>query len=72
MIEITNRDRGPVQLMVKSRNYVSGFTTQILPGRGKKQNVCLIEDEQWTDQIGLLEELKMVSTRRVNPATAKK
>ncbi len=71
MIEITNRERGPVQLMVKSGNYVSGFTTKILPGRGKKQNVYVIQDEQWTPQIGLLEDLKMISTRTV-PATAKK
>jgi len=72
MIEITNRDRGPVQLIVRSQNKVTGFTTKILPGRGRKKNVCIITDEEWTEQINTLVELKMISTRRVNPATIKK
>ncbi len=65
MIEITNRECGPVQLMVKSKNKVSGFTTKVLPGRGKKQNVYVINDEDKTDQMDLLESLKLISMRTV-------
>jgi hypothetical protein len=45
MIEIKNRGRGPVQLMVRSRRAPAAFTTLIIPGIGKGNNVRLIEDE---------------------------
>lgn len=64
MIEITNRTNGPLQLMVRSSKKARSFTTQVLLARGSNKNVIVITDEKYTDQIGLLEHLKFISTRQ--------
>jgi hypothetical protein len=60
MKEIINKDRGPLQLMVRSKNKAVGFTTQILPGKGKGNHIIFIEDEEYTDQINYLKEEKLI------------
>lgn len=66
MKEITNRTSGPIQLVVKSVNKPSGFTTLVVYGRGKGKNTVTITDEQYTHQIGFLESERMISVRNVN------
>lgn len=66
MIEITNKTSGPVQLIVRSRKMVKGFTTLIVPGRGKGHNMVPIEDELKTECIDRLESMGLISTRYIN------
>lgn len=66
MIEITNKQLCPVQLIVRSRKYARAFTTLILPGRGKGHNKVLLEDELKTEYIDRLEGLGLISTRLTN------
>jgi hypothetical protein len=66
MIEIKNKQRGPVQLLVRSKTVPRGFTTLIIPGIGKGKNVRMIEDELVTEYIERVEKSGLISTRYVS------
>jgi hypothetical protein len=66
MIEITNKQASPLQLIVRSKKKVRAFTTLIIPGRGKGHNKLIIEDEQKTEYIDRLKEWELISTRVIN------
>ncbi len=65
MIEIKNKGKSPVQLVVRSRKAPRAFTTLIIPGIGKGNNVRLIEDELTTEYIERVEKMGLISTRYV-------
>lgn len=66
MIEITNRKRHPVQILVRSKTAPKAFTTMLIPGIGKNENVVHIEDEMHTIYIDRIEkDLKWITTKRV-------
>lgn len=65
MIEIKNKQRSPVQLVVRSRKAPRAFTTLIVPGIGKGKNVRLIEDELVTEYIERVEKMGLISTKYV-------
>ena len=51
MLEITNKKRHPVQLLIRSRRASRSFTTLNLPGVGAGKNIFLLEDERSTTYI---------------------
>ena len=65
MIEIRNKGRSPVQLVVRSRKAPRAFTTLIVPGIGNGKNVVLIEDELWTNVIDRVEKMGLITTKRI-------
>lgn len=65
MIEIKNKGRSPVQILVRSRNAPRAFTTLIIPGIGKGKNVRLIQDELATEYIERVAKMGLISTRYV-------
>ena len=65
MIEIKNKQKSPVQLIVRSRTAPRAFTTLIIPGIGKGKNIRLIDDEQTTDIIERVEKMGLISTRYI-------
>jgi len=65
MIEIKNKSKSPVQLVVRSRKAPRAFTTLIIPGIGKGKNVRLIEDELKTEYIDRVENMGLISTRYI-------
>lgn len=65
MIEIKNKGKSPVQLVVRSRKAPRAFTTLIIPGIGKGNNVRFIEDELTTEYIERVEKMGLISTRYV-------
>jgi hypothetical protein len=69
MIEITNKTRGPVQLIVRSmskeKNVGHAFTCLNIPGIGAGKNVYLLEDERYTDYIDRAEEAGFITQKRV-------
>jgi hypothetical protein len=69
MIEITNRQKSPVQVLVRSRRSPRSFTTLNIPGIGKGNNIYLLEDERITDYIERVEKLGLISTRKINRLT---
>jgi hypothetical protein len=65
MIEVKNKMKSPVQLVVKSRKAPRSFTTLIIPGIGKGKNVRLIEDELKTEYIDRVEKMGLISTKYI-------
>ena len=63
MIEIENKGRSPVQIVVRSKVAPRAFTTLIIPGIGSGNNVRIIEDERHTDVIDRVEKMGLISTR---------
>lgn len=65
MLEITNRTRGPVSLVVRSRRGPSSrqFTTLTILGIGAGCNVVRIEDEAATEYIEKARREKLISVR---------
>jgi hypothetical protein len=65
MIEITNRKRWPVQLVIRSKERTSSFTCLNVPGIGGGNNVRLLADERKTDYVDRAEQDGLISTRQV-------
>lgn len=65
MIEIKNRHKSPVQVLVMSRKRPHSFTTLIIPGVGIGKNVKYIEDEMHTQYIDRVERQGLISTRHI-------
>jgi hypothetical protein len=65
MIEIRNKKRSPVQVLVRSKTAPRQFTTLIIPGIGKGQNIRYITDEAETDVIKRVEQLGLITTRYI-------
>ena len=65
MIEIRNKERGTIQLVVRSRTSPKAFTTLNIPGVGKNNNVVLIEDEITTEYVNKAEKAGHISTRHI-------
>jgi len=65
MIEIRNKCRSPIQLVVRSRKSPRSFTTLNVPGVGAKKNVYLLEDERTTEYVERAEKQGLISTRHI-------
>lgn len=65
MIEIKNKTRGPVQILIRSRRSPKAFTTLNVPGIGAGNNVYLLEDERTTEYVERAEKIGLISTRRI-------
>lgn len=66
MLEITNRKRHPVQLLIRSRRASRSFTTLNLPGIGAGKNIFLLEDERSTTYIDKAANDGLISIRHIN------
>jgi len=65
MIEVTNKKKHPVQLVVRSRKAPRAFTTLNVPGVGGGKNVVRLEDELHTEYIDRLQKMGLVSVRHI-------
>ena len=66
MIEVKNKTRGPVQLVVRSRLAPRAFTTLHIPGIGNSKNVVLVEEERIIPEIlERVEKTGMIATRYI-------
>ena len=65
MIEIKNKTKGPVQVLIRSRRSPKSFTTLNIPGVGSGRNSYLIEDERNTEYVDRAEKMGLVSTRHL-------
>ncbi len=67
MVEIVNRMRGPVQLVIRKRRGASTkeFTVLNIPGVGGGKNKYLLEDELMTDYIQQAERDGLIATRYI-------
>jgi hypothetical protein len=65
MIEITNRKKQPVQIVVRSTKAPRAFTVLNIPGVGAHKNVAYIEDERHTKYVDEAESRGEISTKHV-------
>lgn len=65
MIEIKNKTRGPIQVLIRSRKSPKSFTTLNIPGVGSGRNTYLMEDERNTEYVDRAEKLGLISTRHL-------
>jgi hypothetical protein len=65
MIQITNKQRGPVQLVIRSRTAARAFTTLNIPGVGSGKNVYFLEDERHTEYVDRVEQMGLISIKRI-------
>jgi hypothetical protein len=63
MIKIKNRQKSPVQLIVRSRTAPRSFTTLVVPGIGANKNTYLLEDERTTEYVVRAEKAGLISTQ---------
>lgn len=66
MIEIVNKQKSPVQVVLRSKVKPRSLTVLNIPGIGRGDNVRIIEDEQRTELLDRLEQMKLITTRQVN------
>ena len=65
MLEITNKKKHPVQLIIRSRRATKSFTTYNLPGVGSGKNILVLEDERSTPYIDRAEKDGLISIRHI-------
>lgn len=65
MLEIKNKNKFPVQLVVRSRKSPRSFTTLNIPGIGCGKNIYLLEDERATEYIDRAVKDGLISTRQL-------
>ena len=63
MLEIKNKNKFPVQLIIRSRTTPRSFTTLNIPGVGSGNNIYLLEDERSTKYIDRAVQDGLISTR---------
>jgi hypothetical protein len=71
MLEITNKKRFPVQLIVRSRRASRSFTTLNLPGVGSGKNVYHLEDERSTEYIDRAANDGLIAIKKITNMTRK-
>lgn len=65
MIEIKNKTRSPVQILIRSRKSPKAFTTLNVPGVGAGNNIYLLEDERSTEYVERAEKMGLISTKKL-------
>jgi hypothetical protein len=66
MLEITNKTKGPITVMVRSKTKPRSFTTLRICGIGAGKNVAIIEDEAKTEYIDRVEKVYgLITTRHI-------
>jgi hypothetical protein len=64
MIEITNKTRTPVQLLIRKK-VGKEFTVLNIPGIGAGKNVYLLEDERHTEHVDNAEKAGFIKQKRI-------
>lgn len=65
MLEIENKNKFPVQLIVRARESTRSFTVLNIPGKGSNKNVYFLEDERATEYIDKAERDGLITTKYI-------
>lgn len=66
MKQIVNRKKGPIQLVIRSKDHNGGFTTLCIPGVGGGRNVYNLEDELMTEYVERAKNEGFITIRHIN------
>lgn len=70
MIEITNITKGPVQILIRTRQGKK-LTCKNIPGIGRGHNVFLLEDERHTEFVDRAEKAGLITQKKINTKVTK-
>jgi len=65
MIELTNRTKSPISVVIRSKKRPRDFTTLTIPGIGSNHNTRVIEDERMTEYVDRLIKSKLISKKDI-------
>jgi hypothetical protein len=65
MLEIKNKQKFPVQLIIRSRTAPRSFTVLNVPGIGRGKNIYHLEDERTTEYIERAVKDGLISTKHI-------
>jgi hypothetical protein len=65
MLEITNKTKQPVQLVIRSKKAPKAFTVLNIPGVGLNKNTFLLEEERSTDYIYRAEQKGLIKIKKI-------
>ena len=65
MLEITNRQKSPVQLIIRSKTSPKSYTVLNVPGIGSGKNIFLLKEERSTDYILRAEKDGLIKTKKI-------
>jgi hypothetical protein len=65
MIEIKNKTRSPVQLVIRSKKAPKSFTTLNIPGIGAGNNTFYLDDERNTEYVDRAEKMGLISIKKI-------
>jgi hypothetical protein len=65
VLEITNRNKFPMQLVIRAKRAPRTFTVLNLPGIGSGKNIFLLEEERSTDYILRAEKKGLITTKKI-------
>jgi len=65
MLEITNKTKQPIQLVIRSKRAPKAFTVLNIPGIGFNKNVFLLEEERSTDYILRAEQKGFIKIKKI-------
>lgn len=65
MLEITNKTKQPIQLVIRSKKAPKAFTVLNIPGLGLNKNTFLLEEERVTDYILKAEQKGFIKINKI-------
>jgi len=65
MLEIKNKKKFPVQLVIRSKKATRTFTVLNIPGIGGGKNVYYLEDERATEYIDKAEKDGLITKKQI-------
>lgn len=65
MIEIKNKTRSPIQIVIRSKKSPKSFTTLNIPGIGAGNNTYYLEDERNTEYVERAEKMGLISIKKI-------
>lgn len=65
MLKITNKQKTPIQLIIKSKSAPREYTCLNIPGVGAGKNIYYLTDELKTDYIDRAEKNGFISTKYI-------
>lgn len=69
MIQIVNKKRGPIQLVIRSATHNGGFTTLNIPGIGAGRNTYNLRDELMTEWVERARDDGFITIKHINNVT---
>lgn len=65
MLELKNKNKFPVQVVIRSKRATRSLTVLNIPGIGSNKNTFLLEDERSTDYVDRAQKEGLISVKQI-------